>query len=55
MAIGRGPETLKGSLDVTAFLLEEAKVAVVPGVDFGSDDHVRLSYATSEALHPATA
>jgi len=45
-----GPKTLKGSLDVTAFLLEEAKVAVVPGVDFGSDDHVRLSYATSEAL-----
>ncbi len=42
--------TLKGSVDVTAFLLEEAKVAVVPGVDFGSDDHVRLSYATSEAL-----
>ena len=45
-----GPKTLKGSLDVTAFLLEEAKVAVVPGVDFGSDDHVRLSYATSAAL-----
>src|SRR5216683_1328876 len=41
-----GTRTLKGSLDVTAFLLEEAKVAVVPGVDFGSDDHVRLSYAT---------
>jgi len=45
-----GPRTLEGSVDVTAFLLEEAKVAVVPGVDFGSDDHVRLSYATSEAL-----
>jgi aspartate aminotransferase len=45
-----GTRTLKGSVDVTAFLLEEAKVAVVPGVDFGSDDHVRLSYATSEAL-----
>jgi aspartate aminotransferase len=45
-----GTRILKGSLDVTAFLLEEAKVAVVPGVDFGSDDHVRLSYATSEAL-----
>jgi len=45
-----GPKTIKGSLDATAFFLEEAKVAVVPGVDFGSDDHVRLSYATSEAL-----
>ncbi len=45
-----GVKSLKGSVDVTAFLLEEAKVAVVPGVDFGSDDHVRLSYATSEGL-----
>jgi aspartate aminotransferase len=31
--------------DVTAFLLEEARVAVVPGADFGSDRHLRLSYA----------
>ncbi|HET7343492.1 MAG TPA: pyridoxal phosphate-dependent aminotransferase [Methylomirabilota bacterium] len=45
-----GPLTLKGSVDVTAFLLEEARVAVVPGKDFGSDAHVRLSYATSDAL-----
>ena len=42
--------TLKGSVDVAAFLLEAARVAVVPGVDFGSDSHVRLSYATSDAL-----
>jgi aspartate aminotransferase len=42
--------SLAGSLDVAAFLLEEARVAVVPGLDFGSDAHVRLSYATSEAL-----
>jgi aspartate aminotransferase len=41
---------LKTSIDVTAFLLEHARVAVVPGLDFGSDDHVRLSYATSDAL-----
>jgi aspartate aminotransferase len=49
----RGPESavsLKSSLDVTAFLLETARVAVVPGRDFGSDAHVRLSYATSDAL-----
>jgi aspartate aminotransferase len=45
-----GPVTLKGSLDVTAFLLEAAQVAVVPGRDFGSDAHVRLSYATSDTL-----
>jgi aspartate aminotransferase len=42
--------TLKGSVDAAAFLLEQARVAVVPGLDFGSDAHVRLSYATSEAL-----
>ncbi len=36
---------LHTSGDVTAFLLEEARVAVVPGADFGSDRHVRLSYA----------
>ena len=45
-----GAVSLKTSLDVTAFLLEEARVAVVPGRDFGSDAHVRLSYATSETL-----
>ncbi|MGH7355964.1 MAG: aminotransferase class I/II-fold pyridoxal phosphate-dependent enzyme [Candidatus Rokuibacteriota bacterium] len=47
---GVAPQTLRSSLDVTAFLLEEARVAVVPGLDFGSDCHVRLSYATSEAF-----
>ncbi len=29
-------------------LLEEKKVAVVPGLAFGSDQHIRLSFATSE-------
>ncbi|WP_409298119.1 pyridoxal phosphate-dependent aminotransferase [Peribacillus sp. SCS-26] len=29
-------------------LLEEAKVAVIPGSGFGSPDNIRLSYATSE-------
>jgi aspartate aminotransferase len=51
--VWRRPEgdlELSGSIDVTAFLLEAARVAVVPGKDFGSDDHVRLSYATSDAL-----
>jgi aspartate aminotransferase len=48
----RTPEgrVLRGSTDTAAFLLEHARVAVVPGVDFGSDAHVRLSYATSDAL-----
>jgi len=40
-------KVIKDSLDFTEFILEEAKVAVVPGVAFGSDDHVRISYATS--------
>ena len=30
-------------------LLTEAKVAAVPGVAFGSDDYIRISYATSMA------
>ncbi len=49
-ADGAASVTMKGSLDVTAFLLDRAQVAVVPGLDFGSDAHVRLSYATSDAL-----
>jgi aspartate aminotransferase len=39
--------TIRGSKDVCEFLLEEARIAVVPGVEFGSDDHVRFTYATS--------
>jgi aspartate aminotransferase len=42
--------TLSGSGDVATFLLEEAQVAVVPGADFGTDAHIRLSYATSAEL-----
>ena len=38
--------TLKGSADVCAFLLDDARIATVAGVDFGSDAHIRLSYAT---------
>jgi aspartate aminotransferase len=38
---------VKSSSDVTEFLLENADVAVVPGVVFGNDNHIRLSYATS--------
>lgn len=41
---------LAGFDDVDSFvkaLLEEEKVALVPGSGFGADDYVRLSYATS--------
>jgi aspartate aminotransferase len=47
---GVAAKTLRTSTDVTEFLLTRALVAVVPGVDFGSDAHVRLSYATSTEL-----
>lgn len=40
-------KAIKDSLDFTEFILDEAKVAVVPGVAFGADDYVRISYATS--------
>jgi len=29
------------------YLLDEARVAVVPGIAFGNDDYIRISYATS--------
>ncbi len=39
--------TIKGSLDIAEFLIEEAKVALVPGIAFGADNNQRLSFATS--------
>lgn len=38
---------LASPCDIADYLLEEAKVAAVPGEDFGSNAHIRLSYATS--------
>ncbi len=38
---------IENSLDFAAYLLEEYKVAIVPGVAFGDDNCARLSYATS--------
>lgn len=32
--------------ELAALLLDEAEVAVVPGIGFGDDNHIRLSYAT---------
>ncbi len=40
-------KALQGSNEMTEFLLEEARVAVVPGVAFGADAFIRLSFATS--------
>ena len=37
----------EGSTEFAERLLEEARVAVVPGAAFGNDEHVRLSFACS--------
>jgi aspartate aminotransferase len=42
----RGRE-INSSLDFASLLLEEGNVAVVPGIAFGDDKYIRLSYATS--------
>ncbi len=41
-------KVIRNSIDVSRFLLEKAQVAVVPGIAFGSDEHVRISYAYAE-------
>jgi len=45
--LGRGG--LKSASDVAGRLLREAHVATVPGEGFGTNDHIRVSYATSKA------
>jgi len=47
VAIGRNG--IRDTLQFSERLLEEAQVAVVPGEAFGTDRHVRISYATSMA------
>ena len=42
---GRG--SLKSPADIARRLLHEAKVVAVPGEAFGSEEHIRVSYATS--------
>jgi len=37
------------SMDFCAKLLEKEKVAAIPGIAFGADDYIRISYATSMA------
>ena len=38
---------IKNDIELTTYLLEEGKVAVVPGSAFGKEGNIRLSYATS--------
>jgi aspartate aminotransferase len=47
-AFGKGG--IKDSTDFAAKLLEKVHVAVTPGEAFGTNDHVRMSYATSMEL-----
>ncbi len=44
-----GGKAIEGSIDFATVLLEEMKVAVIPGIAFGVDKFIRLSYATSMA------
>jgi aspartate aminotransferase len=46
-----GPDkAFQDDLALATALLDDAKVAVVPGSAFGAPGHMRLSYATSDAL-----
>ncbi|QXM05241.1 pyridoxal phosphate-dependent aminotransferase [Crassaminicella indica] len=39
--------TINSSMDFAEYLLENVNVAVIPGIAFGADNYIRLSYATS--------
>lgn len=44
LPVGRFSEKFSDSVALTDSLLNEAKVCVVPGVAFGQNDHIRLSF-----------
>ncbi len=44
-----GDKKINGSIDFADALLDAEKVATIPGVSFGADDCVRLSYSLSDA------
>ncbi|MDF3048118.1 MAG: aatA [Candidatus Midichloriaceae bacterium] len=39
---------IKNCTDFSSYLLEEALIAVVPGIAFGAENYFRISYATSD-------
>ncbi|MFL6464530.1 MAG: pyridoxal phosphate-dependent aminotransferase [Bryobacteraceae bacterium] len=47
IGIAFGSGRVKNSMEFSTELLAKAHVAVVPGEAFGTNDHVRISYATS--------
>ena len=42
-----GNETIKDSFDFALYILNDAKIAAVPGSAFGAEGYIRFSYATS--------
>ena len=40
-------KAIDGSFSFCEYMLEEQKIAIVPGIGFGADNHVRISCATS--------
>jgi aspartate aminotransferase len=42
-----GGRPIEGGSELCDYLLDEAKVACVPGIAFGTQAHIRMSYATS--------
>lgn len=47
ISVAYGGGRVKNSMEFATALLNESHVAVVPGEAFGTDDHIRISYATS--------
>ncbi|MCH2038582.1 MAG: pyridoxal phosphate-dependent aminotransferase, partial [Rickettsiales bacterium] len=43
-------DVINNSTDFATYLLEEALVAVVPGIAFGAENFFRISYATSDEI-----
>ncbi len=42
-----GGKKINGSVEMSAYLLEESFMATVPGAAFGADEFVRFSFASS--------
>jgi aspartate aminotransferase len=44
LGAGHKSKQIKNTAQLTNYLLDEARVAVVPGADFGAEGYLRLSY-----------
>lgn len=43
-------KAINNSTDISEYLIEQAKVVVIPGVAFGSDNNIRISFAASNEV-----